>query len=122
MRKALLGWWRRLRRHRQLRPASVLPIEASPEPRSAENVRQAYRRMLRAARASGRGRPANETTQELQGRLTTTLSSRPAEALTSLTYLYEGVRYGEIVPGEVARAQATTDSDRVAAALHLEQG
>jgi Domain of unknown function (DUF4129) len=119
---ALLGWRKRLRRRRQGRTAPVLPIEATHEPRSAENVRQAYRRMLRAARASGRGRQANETTQELQGRLTTTLPTSPAEALAALTYLYEGVRYGEVDPSEGGRAQATTDSDRVTAALHLENG
>jgi hypothetical protein len=120
--EALLGWRKSLRRRRQERTTPVLPFEASHQPRSAENVRQAYRRMLRAARASGRGRHANETTQELQGRLTTALANRPAEALAALTYLYEGVRYGEIDPSEGGRAQATADSDRVTAALHLEQG
>jgi hypothetical protein len=120
--EVLVAWGKTLRRRRQRHGSPVLPIEASHEPRSAENVRQAYRRMLRAARASGRGRQANETTQELEGRLTTTLATRPAEALTALTYLYESVRYGEIDPSEVARAHATTDSDRVTAALHLEQG
>ena len=87
--EALLALGRRLRRRRQRHSSPVLPIEASHGPRSAENVRQAYRRMLRVARASGRGRQANETTQELEGRLTTTLAARPAEALTALTYLYK---------------------------------
>jgi hypothetical protein len=118
--EALLGWCKSLRRRRQRRPTPVLPIKAGHEPRSAENVRQAYRRMLRAARASGRGRYANETTQELQGRLTTTLATPPAEALAALTDLYDSVRYGEIDPGEGARAHATADSDSVTAALHIE--
>jgi hypothetical protein len=122
VREALVGWCKRLRRRRQRLTTPVLPIEASHEPRPAENVRQAYRRMLQAARGSGRGRHANETTQELRGRLTASLATRPAEALTALTYLYDSVRYGEIDPGESDRAQATADSDNVAAALHLDQG
>ncbi len=117
---ALGALLRRLRRQRQHR-GHVIPVAvSSSEARPADSVRQAYRRVLHGARASGRARHANETTRELEGRLTAALAEGPGEALDELTRLYDTVRYGEIDPDEPARTRAAGNADTVTAAFDIE--
>jgi Domain of unknown function (DUF4129) len=113
---ALLAWLGRLRRQHKGGDDDVVPDAVSSEPGPTESVRAAYRRVLRGARASGQARQTNETTRELQNRLTTTLAAEPSEALGALTRLYDAVRYGETDPEESARAAASSDADSVTAA------
>jgi Domain of unknown function (DUF4129) len=118
---ALLGLCRRLWRRSRRPDRYLIPVAVTSRPRRVESVRQAYCRVLQAARTSGRARQANETTGELQGRLTSALAEGPGEALDALTHLYDTVRYGEIDPDEQARARATRYADHVTTALRLEE-
>src|SRR6185437_5072700 len=92
---------------------------AADDPAGAETVRQAYRRMLVAARRAGRARGASETTRELQARLTAELGTN--SSLGVLTNLYDTVRYGEADLDASAASNATEHADIVAGTFDLEQ-
>jgi len=112
--RGLLG---RLRRppHRGGRDPATLTV--ADEPGGAETVRQAYRRMLIAARTSGSARAATETTRELEDRLSRGPAESAAGALSGLTTLYDAVRYGELETADAARDDAVTQADMVSLAL-----
>jgi hypothetical protein len=106
------------RRHRRsTRPAVVAVPDTSGRDPEAESVRQAYRRMLKAARSSGQGRAANETPLELQRRLGAGPAAGAADALAELTDLYDGVRYGEHESAERDLGRAVAHASAVSTAL-----
>jgi hypothetical protein len=116
--RALFGSFRR--RSGKVHEASTQPDLTETESSGAETVRQAYRRMLVAARISGRGRSISETTRELQLRLSDPEAGLGAQidpALHELTDLYDSVRYGGADLDEVATAHAARHADTVSAII-----
>ncbi len=114
---ALLAAARRLRpRPRTSASTSHVPEPAAPES-DHESVRQAYLRVLVAARAAGHGRASAETARELQARVGTGLDPDPGAALARLTDLYDRARYAEDEPVEAVQTEAAGRADVVAAAL-----
>jgi hypothetical protein len=106
-----LLWWRK--RSDAAAPATVA-ASARQRPET-ETIRQAYRRVLRAARASGQPRGPSETTRELQGRLAADgLAPGP---LGQLTELYDQVRYAEADLDDPAPADAMRHADSITGAL-----
>jgi uncharacterized protein (DUF58 family) len=85
--------------------------------RGPETIRDAYRRVLTTARASGNPRAVTETTGELRHRLTDGLAAPAAGALAQLTALYDAARYGGLDGDETTRRQATAQADTVNSAI-----
>ncbi len=112
---ALLSRFRRHGTNRQAAPGTV-PVPVLSDA-SLENVRHAYRRMLKAARASGQGRSGAETTGEFRRRLSKGPAVGAGNALAELTDIYEAARYGELEIAEPARAHAVAIVDSIHSAL-----
>jgi hypothetical protein len=111
----LLAALRRFRRRFRRRRPTVVPVVAPVAvPMDPRTVRAAYRRVLGASRAAGRGRRRSETPRELRARLGTDLMPDADVALGRLTALYDEVRYGELCVDE---EQASGDAAVVATAL-----
>lgn len=100
-----------------------LPVADEPAMSNVVDVddgtaRAAYRRLLRAARATGRGRAPSETTHELETRLAAALSGTLDErALTTLTAIYDRARYGGEEPSDPERTAAFAAADSLVMAL-----
>jgi hypothetical protein len=114
---AVLAFLTRLRRRRPGPETNATSTQRWTGPDDVETVRGAYLRMLAAARRSGHGRDAAETTREFGTRLTATLGPPAGEAIGELTDLYDPVRYGEIEPAESAPNRAARHVVSVVRAL-----
>jgi hypothetical protein len=117
---ALLGLLHRLVPHRR-RPAppgvgaaDAARLEEEIRPRT---VRDAYRRLLAAAREAGAPRRPPETTHELEDRFVDRLDLDAADRLRELTSLYESVRYGSGAAGDAGDERAQADVEVVIPAL-----
>lgn len=114
LRRALVGLWRHLaalfRRGRGT-PAPLGAPGSVSEGSETDPVRAAYRGLLSAARAAGRGRAPDETPRELSARLSSEagIGDLGTTRLRSLTAAYERVRYAGADPAELAQ-RATTDA------------
>jgi hypothetical protein len=115
---ALLG---RLRRRRPAEAEGQVVATPTPSRPGAESVRQAYRRVLTAARRSGAGRAPNETPLELEQRLASSLGPDTAVPLRELTELYDHVRYGQVPAGEHEQRLAQSHADAVVPMLSAAQ-
>jgi hypothetical protein len=113
----VLALLRRLRRRRSTRQSLEAAQIPAVDRASHETVRDAYRRMLLAARAAGRGRDLAETTRELEGRLVRGPVASQAGALADLTAVYDAVRYGEVAPQERDRVRAVAQANAVSSVL-----
>jgi hypothetical protein len=118
------GLWGRLgrlgrlgRRRSGAGPGAGVGAPTAGGPRGPEDVRAAYRRMLRTARSVGLARWPAETTREYQARLAAGPGAPVTGALGELTTLYDGVRYGEEAVPELDRARAVECVDDLSEAL-----
>ncbi|HEY5274275.1 MAG TPA: DUF4129 domain-containing protein [Acidimicrobiales bacterium] len=115
---AVLRRWRGGRAASDLDAASELLADlASGE--DLPSVRSSYRRVLQAARSTGHPRRAFETPLELDSRLAPLTNDVASRALSSLTNLYDVVRYGGHLETSDEVASAGADADMFVAALHL---
>ncbi|WP_293915404.1 DUF4129 domain-containing protein, partial [Deinococcus sp.] len=94
--------------------APALPPSAPPPPAPLHRVRLAWQRAERELSRSGLGRSASETPQEATRRWAQALPDAAAE-LSTLSALYQPVRYGGVV-GETDADQADADLAETAAA------
>jgi hypothetical protein len=107
-----LLWWR----NQRVDP-TVATDSAGPHQRlETETIRQAYRRVLRAARTAGHGRGLSETTRELRARLTRA-ELAPVGALEELTDFYDQVRYADVDLDDPASTEALRHADSITSTL-----
>jgi hypothetical protein len=83
----------------------------------ARTVRDAYRRLLVAAREAGAPRRRPETAHEVEQRFVEQLDTDAAARLADLTGLYESVRYGGFDATDPDHRRAAADVDLVIPAL-----